>query len=165
MRAFAFPSFYDGQVRINLKGREASGQVDPADYESACDEVESLLAECRDPLTGRPVAASVERLAAPLARGPSEADMIILWQGAPLGFDHPRLGRIGPLPYRRPGGHTGDRGYACIAGPGIARRDLGTRSAFDIVPTVIDLLGAGPLPTSGASFAADLRAKPVLATA
>ena len=165
MRAFAFPSFYDGQVRINLKGREARGLVDPADYESVCDEIETLLAECRDALTGRPVAASIERLSRPLERGPSEADMIIVWQGAPLGFDHPRLGRIGPLPYRRPGGHTGDRGYACIAGPGIARGDLGKRSAFDIVPTVIDLLGAGPLTTSGASFAADLRAEPVPADA
>jgi predicted AlkP superfamily phosphohydrolase/phosphomutase len=161
MRAFAFPSFYDGQVRINLKGRESNGVVDPADYDSACDEVETLLAECSDPLTGRPVTASVERLPRPLERGPSGADMIILWQGAPLGFDHPRLGRIGPLPYRRPGGHTGERGYACIAGPGIAHRDLGTRSAFDIVPTVIELLGAAPLPTSGASFADDLRAEPV----
>ncbi|HEY5722733.1 MAG TPA: hypothetical protein VIT45_10460 [Allosphingosinicella sp.] len=165
MRAFAFPSFYDGQVRINLKGREAHGLVDPADYESVCDEVETVLAECRDSQTGRPVAASIERLSRPYERGRSEADMIILWQGAPLGFDHPRLGRIGPLPYRRPGGHTGERGYACIAGPGIARGDLGTRSAFDIVPTVIDLLGAAPLATSGASFADDLRAEPVPAIA
>ena len=91
--------------------------------------------------------------------------MLILWQGAPLGFDHPRLGRIGPLPYRRPGGHTGERGYACIAGPGIAPGDLGTRSAFDIVPTVIELLGAAALATSGASFAADLGAEPVPALA
>ena len=161
MRAFAFPSFYDGQVRINLKGREAAGLVDPADYESVCHEIETLLAECSDPLTGLRVAASVRRLPRPLERARSEADLIILWQGAPLGFDHPRLGRIGPLPCRRPGGHTGERGYACIAGPGIARGDLGTRSAFDIVPTVIDLLGAGPLPTSGSSFAPDLRAEPV----
>jgi hypothetical protein len=47
------------------------------------------------------------------------------------------------------------------AGAGIARRNLGTRSAFDIVSTVIDLLGAAPLPTSGVSFARDLRAEPV----
>ena len=161
MRAFAFPSFYDGQIRINLKGREADGMVDPGDYDSVCDEVEALIAECRDPLTGRPVAASIRRLPDPLERGPSDTDILILWQGTPIGFDHPRLGRIGPLPFRRPGGHTGERGYASISGPGIARRDLGTRSAFDVVPTVIDLLGAEPLPTSGSSFAADLRAEPV----
>jgi predicted AlkP superfamily phosphohydrolase/phosphomutase len=165
MRAFAYPSFYDGQVRLNLKGREAQGLVDPDDYELVCDELETLLAECRDPITGAPVLASVERMPNPLERGPSEADMIILWKGAPLGFSHPRLGTIGPLPYRRPGGHTGNRGFACIAGPGVSSGDLGTRSAFDIVPTVIDLLGAAPLATSGASFADALRPEPVPALA
>jgi hypothetical protein len=153
MRAFAFPSFYDGQVRINLRGREARGLVDPADHESTCDEIEALLSECRDALTGRPVVASVDRAADPMGLGPSGADMTIVWQGAPLGFDHPRLGRIGPLPCRRPGGHTGANGYASLYGPGIAPGDYGRRSAFDIVPTVIDMLGAvAPARTSGESF-------------
>ena len=34
MPAFALPSFYDGRVRINLRGREASGIVIPADYQN-----------------------------------------------------------------------------------------------------------------------------------
>ena len=32
MRAFALPSFYDGRIRVNLRGREPAGIVDLADY-------------------------------------------------------------------------------------------------------------------------------------
>lgn len=161
MPAFAFPSFYDGQVRINLKGREGRGIVERADYDRACDGIEALLRDCRDSATGRPVAAAVERTGRPDSLAPSEADMLILWDGAPLGLDHPLHGRIGPFPYRRPGGHTGGKGLAWIAGPGIAAGDHGTRSAFDVVPTIVELLGAEPAPTlSGESFRRELECEP-----
>ena len=55
MRAFALPSFYDGRVRINLRGRERDGMVEPADYGRTCDEIEALVGACRDPRTGEPV--------------------------------------------------------------------------------------------------------------
>jgi predicted AlkP superfamily phosphohydrolase/phosphomutase len=153
MTAFALPSFYDGQIRINLRGREARGVVDPAGYDAACDGIEALLRECRDTRTGGPIVAGIERTSRPDRLGPSEADLVVTWEGAPLGFDHPVHGRIGPLPYRRPGGHTGGTGVAWLAGPGIAAGDYGTRSAFDIVPTVIDLLGRDPGESlSGESF-------------
>ena len=97
----------------------------------------------------------------PDSLAPSEADLIILWDGAPLGLDHPVHGRIGPFPYRRPGGHTGGKGLAWIAGPGIAAGDHGTRSAFDIVPTIVELLGADPAPTlSGESFRREVECEP-----
>ena len=63
MPAFALPSFYDGRIRLNLRGRERDGVVDPADYERVCDDIEQLLRECRDPRTGEPVLAAVERVA------------------------------------------------------------------------------------------------------
>ena len=34
MPAFALPSFYDGRIRINLRGRERHGLVDPSRYET-----------------------------------------------------------------------------------------------------------------------------------
>jgi predicted AlkP superfamily phosphohydrolase/phosphomutase len=161
MQAFALPSFYDGQIRINLKGREARGTVDRDAYDAACGEIEILLADCRDAITGKPVVASIERTSRPDRLGGTEADLVVLWEGAPLGLVHPRLGRIGPLPYRRPGGHTGNTGFAYLAGPGIRRGDYGVRSAFDIVPTMIDLLGGAPVrPTSGESFRHELRPDP-----
>jgi predicted AlkP superfamily phosphohydrolase/phosphomutase len=153
MPAFALPSFYDGQIRINLKGREAEGVVDAADYRAACDAVEALLRECRDALTDQAVVTAIHREDRPDRPAGPDADLLVEWSGAPLGLVHPQYGRIGPFPYRRPGGHTGGKGVAWLHGPGIRPGDYGTRSAFDLVPTIVDLLGgtvAGR--TSGESF-------------
>lgn len=161
MPVFALPSFYDGRIRVNLRGREAQGTVGVGGYAQVLDEVEALLGACRDPLSGRPVVADIERCAPgdALSLSRTEADMVVVWNGATLGIEHPRLGRIGPLPYRRTGGHTGPYGAAWISGPGIAAGDLGRASAFDVVPTVIDLLGqVAPAGLSGSSL---LRRAPV----
>ena len=146
MRFFALPSFYDGRVRINLAGREREGTILAGDYDAVCDEIESLARECRDVQTGEAVVDHVERCRGrdPLKLGPTESDLVIVWRGAALGFDHPTLGRIGPLPYRRTGGHTGPYGVAYLAGDGIAAGDYGVRSSFDVVPTVTELLGESP---------------------
>jgi hypothetical protein len=80
----------------------------------------------------------------------------VVWRGAALGFDHPEHGRIGPLPYRRTGGHTGPYGMAYLAGEGIVARDGGVRSSFDVAPTIIDLLGeSAAAAVSGRSLLAD----------
>jgi predicted AlkP superfamily phosphohydrolase/phosphomutase len=146
MRAFALPSFYDGRIRINLKGREAAGRVEPSEYEAVCDELEELLRVCRDPLRGTPVVDQVYRhdKPDPLQLNGSEADLIVTWAtDAPLGFSHPELGTIGPLPYRRTGGHTGEHGIAYIRADDAVPGAYGIRSAFDVVPTVVELLEAG----------------------
>jgi hypothetical protein len=158
MRAFALPSFYDGRIRINLRGRESNGIVEPEEYEAACDEVESVLRECRNFSTGEAIVARIDRNSHPPGSlADSEADIMVVWRGAALGFDHPRLGRIGPLPYRRTGGHTGDSGIAYFFGPDIGPGEYDRRSAFDIVPTVIEMLGeSASMPVSGKSFHADI---------
>ena len=143
MRAFALPSFYDGRIRINLKGREASGKVALGDYAECCAEVETILRDCRDAITDRPAVRDIVRYAGadPLQLDATDADLIVLWNGPVLGLVHPQLGKIGPHPYRRTGGHTGPSGIAYFAGSGIAPGYCGTTSAFDVVPTVIELLG------------------------
>ena len=155
MPAFALPSFYDGRVRVNLVGRESRGKVAASEYERTCDAIEALVRACRDPATGESVVDFVERPADgrdPRAIGDTEADLVFVWKGA-LAFDHPSLGRIGPVPFRRTGGHTGPFGMAYLCGPEIAPGDFGVRSSFDVVPTLIDLLGR-PVPShlSGASL-------------
>jgi predicted AlkP superfamily phosphohydrolase/phosphomutase len=155
MKAFALPSFYDGRIRINLEGRERHGLVPLSGYDAACDEIEDLLHGCRNLRTGEPVVGGIERCGGrdPLTLGPTGADLIVAWRGAPLGFSHPQLGRIGPVPYRRTGGHTGDHGVAFISGRSIPMGDQGVRSTFDIVPTVIALLGEARMaPLSGKSL-------------
>jgi len=135
-------------VRINLVGRESKGKVALADYAAVCDEIETLVRECRDPASGAPVVETVERTGGenPLALEPAGADLVIIWRIPVLSLEHPTLGRIGPVPHRRPGGHTGRYGmaYVCNA-DGLAAGDFGVRSSFDVVPTLVELTGA-PVP-------------------
>jgi hypothetical protein len=167
MRVFALPSFYDGRIRINLVGRERDGKVLLSEYATVCDEVEELLSACRDSATGEAVVDYIERCGGsdPRMLGPSESDLVVVWRGAAVGFDHPVLGRVGPIPFRRPGGHTGPFGMAYVSGESITPGDFGVRSSFDVVPTLMDLVGE-PVPPglSGRSlFAGGIRAhKPEL---
>jgi predicted AlkP superfamily phosphohydrolase/phosphomutase len=146
MPAFALPSFYDGRIRINLKGRERHGMVDPSRYEETCRGLETMLRECCDPRTGEPMVDSLERASTrnPLDLTPSEADLLVIWRGVVTALEHPRLGLIGPVPLRRTGGHTGPYGMAYLAAPGLEPGDHGLRSSFDVVPTIAKLLEAEP---------------------
>jgi len=155
MRAFALPSFYDGRIRINLVGRERKGMVLVSEYETVCREIETLLRECTDPATGEGVVDYIERPQShdPTALGPTDSDLVVVWKGLACTLDHPRLGRIGPVPFRRPGGHTGRFGLAYIRSPEIEAGDRGVRSSFDLVPTLIELLGESlPAGLSGKSL-------------
>jgi predicted AlkP superfamily phosphohydrolase/phosphomutase len=147
MEAFALPSFYDGRIRINLKGREREGLVEPSRYEATCRKLEALLRECRNPLTGEPTVESVERVATsnPLALTRSQSDLLVIWRGVATALEHPRVGLVGPVPLRRTGGHTGRHGMAYVAAPQLRPGDHGTRSAFDVAPTLVELLGCAPV--------------------
>lgn len=142
MKAFALPSFYDGRVRINLRGREKHGMVDLGDFERACDWVENLLGECRNLRDGKPVVEHCERVRPedPLNTADRDGDLIFTWNNAVDGFEHPELGVIGPIPYRRTGGHT-SRGFAYFNGPGIAPSKLGVHDSEELTGTFMNLLG------------------------
>lgn len=158
MRYFAVPAYYDGQIRVNLRDREGAGLVDVADFGKVCDEVTELLAACTDPLGGGAAIREVVRTPGdPMARLPSQPDLTIHWKEHLVGLSHPLLGAIGPLPWRRTGGHTGGDGFAWFMGPGMTPAQVARRSAFDVVPTVIDMLGCGTAArVSGTSFAAEI---------
>jgi predicted AlkP superfamily phosphohydrolase/phosphomutase len=150
MRAFALPSFYDGRIRVNLAGREARGTVALDDYDRLCDDVEALVRSCVDPRTGTTFVRAVERATDPMCLRPCDADITIVWEREAFAFLHPTLGLIGPVPPRRTGGHTGPYGFAYIDAPGAGRKDHGVRSAFDVAPTLLSLLGVPPSGLSGA---------------
>ncbi len=143
MRAFALPSFYDGRIRVNLQGRERHGLVDVSDYERVCDEIEQLVRRCRDPRTGELVVSEVERSPStsdPRALDSSAADLVVVWNAGAAALEHPEYGLIGPLPYRRTGGHTGPFGFAFIDGDGVEPGDRGIASSFDVAATIAALL-------------------------
>jgi predicted AlkP superfamily phosphohydrolase/phosphomutase len=146
MPAFALPSYYDGRVRLNLRGRERHGRVGIADYRRVLTEVESLIRAAIDPATGESAVDHVEYPASgdPLDLPATQADLVVVWRGVVACLEHPTLGRLGPVPYRRTGGHTGPFGMAYVPADGALPGDRGIRSAFDVVPTIIELLGRRP---------------------
>jgi predicted AlkP superfamily phosphohydrolase/phosphomutase len=142
MRAFALPSFYDGRIRVNLRGRERDGVVESSDYLAVCDELEGVVRACVDPRTGQSVVETVERAPGdPRDLDSCDSDLVVVWRGCALAFDHPEHGLVGPVPYRRTGGHTGPFGFAYVSGPGIEPADHGVASSFDVAPTIVELLG------------------------
>jgi predicted AlkP superfamily phosphohydrolase/phosphomutase len=155
MPAFALPSYYDGRIRLNLMGRESEGMVRPEDYRRTVSGIENLIRAAIDPATGKSAVGSVEypEVRDPRALAATQADLTVIWKGAAICLDHPTLGRIGPVPYRRMGGHTGPYGVAYLRAAGVAAGDRGIRSAFDVVPTLVELTGCRPdRPLSGESL-------------
>src|SRR5262249_38751407 len=126
MKAFAIPSFYDGRLRVNLLGRERYGVVSPNRYYELISEIKSLLHDCIDPLTSEPVVEEFHQPSVqPADRSPTEADLCVHWRGLPTGMQHPKYGKIGPIPYRRTGGHSGPRGFLYYVGSGLSSGDYG----------------------------------------
>ena len=150
MRAFALPSYSEGLVRVNLAGREAGGVVPPAEFDAVAREVEALVLGLRDTRTGRPIAKEVRRARTrPDDRDPRrpDADLVVLWNDEPATdtIEGAAIGRIGPVPYFRTGGHHPE-GFVCAAGPGIgAGSALAGVHAIDLAPTLLALMGA-PVP-------------------
>ena len=143
MKAYAMPAFYDARVRINLKGREGRGRVRPADYRTALSEVVRLIEACRDPMTGERLDVEIEARADgdPLLRNPTDADLIVRFRRDYYAFDHPDLGRVGPAPCRRPGGHTGGSGVAYLRMPHRRQGELGRFPALELSAGIAALMG------------------------
>ena len=142
MPAFALPSFHDGQIRINLQGRERKGMVPLERYEVCCEEIMRILRDCRDPFSGQHAVDDIQRPnhGDPLGLAASRADMYVTWKDNILCLEHSDLGRVGPVPFLRTGGHTGLHGMAYLKTHLLAPGDYGTRSSFDVIPTLFSVL-------------------------
>ena len=149
MKAFAIPSFSEGYIRLNLEGREPEGIVASEDYDAVCDELEKMMLELVNPRTGRPLVKKVVKTRAQdasLDASSAGADLVVVWSDDEPAdtVDHPELGRIGPVPYRRSGSHRA-RGFWAAKGPKItAGCNLPDGHAIDLAPTLLELMGASP---------------------
>jgi predicted AlkP superfamily phosphohydrolase/phosphomutase len=103
-----------GALRINLKGRERNGIVEPDDYDSTCDFLIESLAGVTDTDTGLPVVADAARIRRDFS-GPFTdqlPDLMIIWQRErPVrAVDVPGMGTIAVVPEvlveSRSGDHT-----------------------------------------------------------
>ena len=122
-RAFALPTDLEGCIRINLKGREPQGIVEPGSaYLELCEQIRDELLELTNPATGAPAVRQVHlrHEVFPGERGDHLPDIIVTWNDeAPIsGLTSPRVGLVEEAsPDPRTGTHS-TAGFLLAAGPG-----------------------------------------------
>ncbi|MEA5619322.1 alkaline phosphatase family protein [Cronbergia sp. UHCC 0137] len=149
MKAFALPVFTGGDIRLNLKGRESQGIVELREYDQLCNQITQYLFDLRDGRTGKPIVKDVIRTRpSPMDNDTkiSDGDLAVIWHELATDvIDSPDFGRIGPVPYFRPGGHTA-RGFLMAKGPGITPNStLEKGSTVDLSATILNLMNV-PIP-------------------
>lgn len=151
MKAFALPTYFQGMIRLNVRGREACGMVAPEDYGALCDDLATALSRLVCARTGRAIVSEVIRTRTDPRdeTGRSNpADLFVLWNDDIVvdAVESPDIGRIGPLPHFRSGGHA-PAGFACLKGPGIPAGSALPEDAqvTDLSATLLALMGE-PVP-------------------
>lgn len=160
MRAFALPTFSDGQIRLNVRGREARGFIAPGDYDAECGRLTEALLRLRHTASGLPAIRRVLRTRRDAFQSGNDlppADLVVQWTdpGGANCVDSPALGRLGPVDSLRGSAHS-PVGFFTACGPRIPAGTVPAGSTiFDIAPTLLDLIGAQPpAPLPGRSLLA-----------
>lgn len=146
-RAFAIPSIYTGFVRVNLRGREPQGIVEPgAEYEALLRRLESDLLELIDPQTER---AAIEKVVATRKLYDCNypevlPDLLVQWKPATHFISrvvHPQGELVQGKPeFFRDSEHI-DHGFFAAAGPAIQNRgQIADVEVLDLAPTFLTLL-------------------------
>ena len=159
-RAIAVPGDNKGYVRLNLRGREREGIVDPGDAGELMDAIAQGLATFRDP-DGSPSIVKVERMSEVAGAGPYAErlpDLVVFWGDRPAahlpGVSSPSYGEVERhgAGSGRSGNHVDDA-WAILV-PGASRiRELGRPARItDIGATACSLLGADLTGLSGESL-------------
>jgi predicted AlkP superfamily phosphohydrolase/phosphomutase len=148
--AFAHPADNQGYVRLNLRGRERDGIVDPGEAAALGGEIASGLATFADP-DGTPSVAGVVDVADAYRgeRADRLPDLVVRWSERPAtnlaGVRSPRYGEVARAGSAsgRSGNHTPDDGWAIVV-PGSSRwRDPGRPPRLvDVAATVCAVTGA-----------------------
>ncbi len=154
-RAFNLFSDTQGMVRINLKGREALGIVEPDLYDAFCAEISEGLKTFVDVDTGEPIIKDIVRSHQVFEgeRLDKLPDLIVRWSDTPAAMHRavtsPRFGTIPwPTPGRNPEGRSGNhraQGMLIMAGKDIKSGTIKQAHILDLAPTILTLLGQ-PVP-------------------
>jgi predicted AlkP superfamily phosphohydrolase/phosphomutase len=150
-KAFVVPSDHHGQIRLNVRGREREGIVDPGDADELTELIVEGLLSFRD-ADGSPSVSSVERAASIVgADAPKLSllpDLLVRWGATPSAgleaVESPRFGRI-ERPGRgsgRPGGHTPEAWALLVPGRSRIVPARGNEDVIDIAATAAALLGS-----------------------
>jgi predicted AlkP superfamily phosphohydrolase/phosphomutase len=146
-RAFSLPTDRNSHIRINLRGREPMGIVEPgSDYESLLDQLEAALKALINPITGRVAVEEVFRVRSlfPGDRSEDLPDVAVLWSAeAPIDeVSSPQLGVIRhPIRELRSGNHR-EEGFLLARGPNFKESRGDYRGhILQIAPTLLHLHG------------------------
>jgi len=150
VRAFAHPAENQGYVRLNLRGRERDGIVDPADADALMDELAAGIASFRE-LDGSPAVRSVEKVRDLFGTGDRAhqlPDLIVKWVDTPAtrleGLRSERFGTVRRhgVGSGRSGNHTEGDAWALVV-PGSSRHaSLDRRPRLeDVAATAAHLAG------------------------
>ena len=145
-RAFTLPTDLEGCIRINLKGREPEGIVEPgAEYEALCRELRSELEALTNPDTGAVAVRNVwiRNEIFPGERQEHLPDVIVTWNDAApfTTLTSPRIGHVeGETADLRPGTHS-PYGFLLAGGTGAPPGGHGSGHLADVAPTTLCLLG------------------------
>ncbi|NOT07454.1 MAG: hypothetical protein HOP28_04525 [Gemmatimonadales bacterium] len=150
--AYSTPGYYTGTIRVNLRGREPLGTVEPgAEYEAVLDRLEADLHALRDAESGLPVVARTVRTRAVLPPPVNDLvpDLLVFWgeHDRPLTrVRHPRLElRQAPHAFHR-GSHHTTTGFLVASGPSVRTQGrVDDVSPLAVAPTMLQLLGL-PVP-------------------
>jgi predicted AlkP superfamily phosphohydrolase/phosphomutase len=149
-KAFVVPSDHHGQIRLNLRGRERDGIVDPSEADELCRQIADGLLSFRDEDGSQCVsrvdtAESIVGADAPALR--LLPDLLVRWGETPAtrlqAVESPTFGRIERTGSGsgRSGGHTDDAFALLVPGRSrLAKRD-GDESVVDLTATACSLLG------------------------
>lgn len=150
-KAFPLPTDLEGCIRINLKGREPAGIVEPgAEYEELCQELRRDLLELVNPANDQPAVQQVwlRNEVFPGRRQEDLPDLIINWSGEAK-YDalvSPKAGRVeGVSPDPRTGTHSPEA-FLLAWGAGTTQGTRGSARLVDVAPTIMNILGLDSRP-------------------
>jgi hypothetical protein len=149
-RAFAVPNDPGGGIRVNLRGRERKGIVEPSEAEEVIEEVIAGLETFTDP-DGAPAIEDIKRIEELAPPGPASRllpDLVVRWRVSPsagaTAVHSPRFGTVTRrgIGSGRSGNHTG--GAWAFLAPGASRLRNPGRPAniVDVAATAAALLEA-----------------------
>jgi predicted AlkP superfamily phosphohydrolase/phosphomutase len=155
-KAFVIENANEGYVRINLKGREPMGIVEPGvEYERVRDEIYNAAATMTNPQTGKPAASNVYRTD-DICRGQRRdhmPDVVIIWDVDARVTTELLVEKLGlirksaascQLPPYYTGNHT-PRAFAMALGPNVPSGvECAGRRVVDLAPTILAEFGIEP---------------------
>lgn len=146
--AFAIPGWDASFLRVNLRGREPQGSVEPgADYAAVLARLEADLAQLVDPRTNASPIRRVARTVDLYGGGPPAAlpDLFVEWEPSAYFRDrvmHPRGDLTQPVDLACAASEETPVGFIGAMGPDITGRgELGEIGLLDLAPTWLSLLG------------------------